>query len=180
MTEITRLDAPLIVGAGVAGLTVALGLPRAYVMTAPEMGSTWWAQGGIAVAWSAEDSPRQHADDTFNVSGGLGVERVVDILTHGGPAAIENLIAIGAEFDRDEDGELMLAREGGHRTRRVVHADGDATGAEVMRALTAAVEAGDRITIIQRRVVDLVMAGDRVIGVVTARARKERWSWPRQ
>ncbi|MGH8915668.1 MAG: FAD-binding protein, partial [Acidimicrobiia bacterium] len=60
MPEITRLDAPLVVGAGVAGLTVALGLPSAYVVTVPDMGSTWWAQGGIAVALAEDDSPRQH------------------------------------------------------------------------------------------------------------------------
>ena len=166
MTEITRLDAPLVVGAGVAGLTVALGLPRAYVVTAAEMGSTWWAQGGIAVALSPDDSPRQHADDTLSVSAGLGVERIVDLLTGGGPEAVERLIALGAEFDRDDDGKLLMAREGGHQTRRVLHADGDATGAEVMRALIAAVEVGENVTMIQRRVVDLVMAGDRVAGVV--------------
>ncbi len=168
MTEISRLDAPLIVGAGVAGLTVALGLPRAYVMSAPEMGSTWWAQGGIAVALSEEDSPQQHAEDTYNVSGGLAVRNVVDVLTKGGPAAIDNLIRLGAEFDRDDDGGLSLGQEGGHLRRRVVHADGDATGAEVMRALTGAVQATDRVEIIERRVVDLVMADGRVAGVVTA------------
>ncbi|HSO49601.1 MAG TPA: FAD-binding protein, partial [Acidimicrobiia bacterium] len=168
MTEISRLDAPLIVGAGVAGLTVALGLPRAYVMSAPEMGSTWWAQGGIAVALSDEDSPELHADDTFNVSGGLAVRNVVDVLTAGGPAAIDNLIRLGAEFDRDDDGGLSLGQEGGHQRRRVVHADGDATGAEVMRALMAAVKATDRIEVIESRVVDLVMADSRVVGVVTA------------
>jgi L-aspartate oxidase len=166
VTEITRLDAPLVVGAGVAGLTVALGLPHAYVVTVAEMGSTWWAQGGIAVALSPDDSPRQHADDTLNVSGGLGVEQMVDLLTGGGPEAVRNLIALGAEFDRDESGELLFAREGGHQTRRVLHADGDATGAEVMRALMAAVEADDNVGMIQRRVIDLVMAGDRVVGVV--------------
>ena len=171
MIETTRLDAPLVVGAGVAGLTVALGLPRVYVVTVAEMGSTWWAQGGIAVALSPDDSPRQHADDTLSVSGGLGVEKVVDLLTGGGPGAVGNLIALGAEFDRDEKGELLLAREGGHQTRRVLHADGDATGAEVMRALIAAVEAAESVTMIQRRVIDLVMAGDRVAGVVTGQGK---------
>jgi L-aspartate oxidase len=171
VTEITRLDAPLVVGAGVAGLTVALGLPRSYVVTVPDLGSTWWAQGGIAAALSTDDSPRQHADDTLDVGGGLGVKNLVDLLTSGGPAAIENLIALGAEFDRDEEGALLLGREGGHQTRRVVHADGDATGAEVMRALTAAVEATDRITTIQRRVIDLVMVDERVSGVVTAEGK---------
>jgi L-aspartate oxidase len=168
MPDITRLEAPLIVGAGVAGLTVALGLPRSSVVTAPEMGSTWWAQGGIAVALSTDDSPSLHADDTLSVGGGLGVKQVVSLLTDGGPAAVENLIALGAEFDRDDKGELMLGREGGHQTRRVIHADGDATGAEVMRALTAAVGATDRVALIQGRVVDLVMVGERAAGVVTA------------
>jgi L-aspartate oxidase len=168
MPDVTRLDAPLVVGAGVAGLTVALGLPRCHLVSAADMGSSWWAQGGIAVALSSDDSPRQHADDTLDVAGGLGVERVVEILTGGGPAAVQNLIAIGAQFDRDEEGELLLSREGGHRTRRVIHADGDATGAEVMRVLVAAVEQSDRVDRIQGRVVDLVMTGDRVVGVVTA------------
>ncbi len=171
MPEITRLDAPIVVGAGVAGLTVALGLPRAYVVTAPEMGSTWWAQGGIAVALSEEDSPRQHADDTLSVSGGLGVKRVVDLLTAAGPAAVSRLMDLGAEFDRDEEGELLLGREGGHQKRRIIHADGDATGAEVMRALNAAVAATDRVTTLQHRVIDLAMVGDRVVGVVTAEGK---------
>jgi L-aspartate oxidase len=168
MTDITRLDAPLVVGAGVAGLTVALGLPRAYVVSAPEMGSTWWAQGGIAAALSSADSPQLHAADTLDVGGGLAVQQAVDVLTRGGPAAIDHLIALGAEFDRDPDGLLSLGQEGGHRTRRVVHADGDATGAEVMRALTEAVQSSDRVEVIEARVVDLVMTEDRVTGVVTA------------
>ncbi len=171
MPEITRLDAPIVVGAGVAGLTVALGLPRAYVITAPEMGSTWWAQGGIAVALSEEDSPRRHTDDTLSVSGGLGVKRVVDLLTSGGPAAVQHLIALGAEFDRDAAGELMYGREGGHQIRRVIHADGDATGAEVMRALNSAVDAAERVTVLQHRVIDLVMVDDRVAGVITANGK---------
>jgi L-aspartate oxidase len=168
MTQITSLDAPVVVGAGVAGLTVALGLDRAYVVTAPEMGSTWWAQGGIAAALSSDDSPSQHAEDTLAVAGGLGVQAAVEALTRGGPEAIERLTAMGAEFDRDEEGDLMLGREGGHQTRRVVHADGDATGAEVMRALNQAVAASDRVTTIPARVVELVEIGGRVSGVVIA------------
>ena len=168
MADVTRLDAPLVVGAGVAGLTVALGMDRCFVATAPEMGSTWWAQGGIAAALSKSDSPEQHASDTLSVGGGLGVERVVEILTRGGAEAIERLVGLGAEFDRDPEGEFLLGQEGGHRERRVVHADGDATGAEVMRALTTATEASDSVEKIERRVVDLVLVDDRVAGVVTA------------
>jgi len=174
MPKTTRLDAPLVVGAGVAGLTVALGLERAYLVTAPEMGSTWWAQGGIAAAVASDDSPARHADDTRSVSGGLAVADAVEILTNGGAAAIDSLIAIGAEFDRNDDGELLLGREGGHRTRRVVHADGDATGAEVMRALTAAAEASESIMTIERRVLDLVVINGRVAGVVTANGKKRQ------
>jgi L-aspartate oxidase len=85
---------------------------------------------------------------------------------------VENLIALGAQFDRDPDGELLLAREGGHRTRRVLHADGDATGAEVMRALLAAVEGNERVVTIPRRAIDLAMIGDRVAGVVTSEGKK--------
>jgi L-aspartate oxidase len=168
MPQITRLDAPLVVGAGVAGLSVALGLRRAYVITTPEMGSTWWAQGGIAAALGGGDSPEAHARDTLAVSGGLALAEAVETLTRGGPEAIERLVALGAEFDRDLEGELQLDREEGHHARRVVHADSDATGAEVMRALNEAVRQSETVTIVEGRVVDLVKSGTRVVGVLTA------------
>ena len=172
MADLTRLDAPIVVGAGVAGLSVGLGLPQSYVITAPEMGSTWWAQGGIAAALSADDSPDDHAADTVAASGGLAVAEAVEALTAGGPEAIARLVKIGAEFDRDHEGTLLLGREGGHQKRRVVHADGDATGAEVMRALNAAVEESEKVTVIEGRVVDLVRVGDAVGGVITADGRR--------
>ena len=162
----------MVVGAGIAGLSVALRLPRAYVITTPDMGSTWWAQGGIAAALSADDSPGDHAADTLAVSGGLAVANAVEALTSGGPEAIARLVELGAQFDRDPDGELLLGREGGHGRRRVVHADGDATGAEVMRALTAAVESAESVSTIEARVVDLARTGSRVAGVVTADGKK--------
>ncbi|MFQ5523936.1 MAG: FAD-binding protein, partial [Acidimicrobiia bacterium] len=74
MPQVIRLDGPIVVGSGVAGLSVALGLSKAYVITAPDMGSTWWAQGGIAAALASDDSPDQHARDTLAVSGGLAAE----------------------------------------------------------------------------------------------------------
>lgn len=172
MTKTVRLDAPIVVGAGVAGLSVALGLPRAFVITAKEMGSTWWAQGGIAAALAADDTPQAHAADTKAVSGGLAVDEAVAALTVGGPEAIERLITMGAEFDRDDEGTLLLGREGGHHARRVVHADGDATGAEVMRALNDAVSAAATVESIEGRVVDLARDGERVIGVLTADGKK--------
>lgn len=168
MTKIIRLDAPIVVGAGVAGLAVALGMDRAYVISTKDMGSTWWAQGGIAVAMSEEDSPQHHAEDTIAVSGGLAVEDAVAALTVGGLEAVTRLIEMGAEFDRDDKGALLLGREGGHRARRVIHADGDATGAEVMRALNQAVEDAETVELIEGRVFDLARSGDRVVGVLTA------------
>ena len=174
MTKIIRLDAPLVVGAGVAGLSVALGLERAFVVTAPEMGSTWWAQGGIAAALSSEDSPGDHARDTLEASGGLAAADAVEALTRGGPGAIERLISIGAQFDRNDEGQLLLGLEGGHQRRRVVHADGDATGAEIMRALSAAVAGSETIHLLEARVIDLARSDGRVVGVVTAEGRKRR------
>ncbi len=172
MTKVIRLDAPLVVGAGVAGLSVALGLHRAFVITAKEMGSTWWAQGGIAAAIAEDDSPQAHAADTLAVSGGLAVDEAVAALTQGGPEAITRLIGMGAEFDRDDEGALLLGREGGHHARRVVHADGDATGAEVMRALNDAVGAAATVEMMEGRVVDLARQGERVVGVVTAEGKR--------
>ena len=81
MPKVIRLDAPIVVGAGVAGLSVALGLDRAFVISPNEMGSTWWAQGGIAVALGGDDSPQEHAADTIAVSGGLAVTEAVAALT---------------------------------------------------------------------------------------------------
>ena len=174
MVDTVRLDAPIVVGAGVAGLTVALGLPRSFVITAKEMGSTWWAQGGIAAAIGEGDTPQAHAEDTRAVAGGLAVEEAVSALTLGGPEAIERLIDMGAEFDRDDEGALLLGREGGHLARRVVHADGDATGAEVMRALTEAARSAETLETIDGRVVDLARAGERVVGVVTANGKSRK------
>jgi L-aspartate oxidase len=172
MTKIIRVDAPIVVGAGVAGLSVALGLSRAHVISSKDMGSTWWAQGGIAAAIDEDDSPQSHAADTIAVSGGLAVDDAVAALTRGGPEAISRLVQLGAEFDRNDDGELLLGREGGHRARRVVHADGDATGAEVMRALSAAADAADHVEVAEGRVVDLARSGDRVVGVLTADGKR--------
>ena len=106
------------------------------------------------------------------VAGGLAVDDAVAALTQGGQEAVERLMAIGAEFDRNDEGELLLGREGGHNARRVIHSDGDATGAEVMRALMAAVEASESVELFEARVVDLARIGERVVGVVAADGKK--------
>ncbi|MFD2418665.1 L-aspartate oxidase [Amycolatopsis pigmentata] len=138
----------VVVGSGVAGLTAALrarelGL-RVLVVTkaAVEDGNTRWAQGGVAVVLDGEhdegDSVSQHIQDTLAAGAGLCEPAAVSEILHAGPAAVSWLIqACGARFDPGENGHLARTREGGHSTFRVIHAGGDATGAEVERALVA-------------------------------------------
>ena len=142
----------VVVGSGVAGLTAALeardlGL-RVLVVTkdAAGAGSTRWAQGGIAVVLADGHEPGdtvdRHVADTLAAAGGLADPAAVAAILADGPAAVAALRARGAVFDPAPTGGLALAREGGHTAFRVVHAGGDATGAEVERALLAAVTGG--------------------------------------
>ncbi len=167
-----RADA-VVLGSGVAGLTIALGLAaqgRRVILatkTAFGGGSSVWAQGGIAAAVGPEDSPAQHAGDTLNAGAGLGDPGIVDILTREGPAAIRRLIALGAGFDRDAEGQLALGREAAHGRRRILHARGDATGAEVVRALKAAVLAHPAVTVLEHCFAwDLLLEEGQVRGVL--------------
>ncbi len=160
----------VIIGGGVAGLTSALGMRgrRVIVLTKAEFGkggSTPIAQGGIACAMGKDDDPKLHAADTLVAGDDLCISDCVDVLTSEGPAAIRHLIEEGAEFDRTPDGELSFGREAAHSRRRILHAHGDSTGAEVERALVAAVRRVDYIQIIEKCYVgDLLMDGDRVVG----------------
>src|SRR4030095_13737642 len=135
----------VVVGSGIAGLTCALHLREAglhvTVVTKVNIddGSTRWAQGGIAAVLDPLDTPEAHARDTLVPGVGLGDPEAVDVLVREGPARVRELMRMGAEFDRPPDGSLMLTREGGHHANRIVHAGGDATGAEVQRALHEAV-----------------------------------------
>jgi L-aspartate oxidase len=136
----------VVVGSGVAGLTAALdaagaGL-RVVVVTkdAVDAGSTRWAQGGVAVVVGdvPGDSVEAHIADTLEAGGGLCDPEAVASIIADGPAAVERLRSRGARFDPGPDGRLARTREGGHSAFRVVHAGGDATGAEVERALVGA------------------------------------------
>jgi L-aspartate oxidase len=162
----------VIVGSGIAGLTTALHLREAglhvTVVTKVNVddGSTRWAQGGIAAVFDPRDSPAAHAADTLTAGAGLCDPAAVDVLVAEGPARVRELIKWGAGFDRHPDGTLMLTREGGHHARRVVHAGGDATGAEVQRALQAAVRRDPWIRLYEHAlVVDLLTSEDSVCGV---------------
>ena len=130
----------LVIGAGVAGLSVALGLggARRVLVLSKGDGSTRWAQGGIAAAVESADDPVDHAHDTEIAGAGLCSEAELRCLVEEGPLRVAELITTGARFDRKADGALSVTLEGGHHRRRVVHAGGDATGAEVSRTLRAA------------------------------------------
>ncbi len=169
--EVTVSDV-IVVGSGIAGLTAALGLEmrKVTVLTKTELGagsSSRWAQGGVAAAMAAGDSPRLHAADTVSAAAGLGDPAVIEALTTEGPERIRRLIELGARFDRRPDGELCLGREGAHGRRRILHAGGDATGAEIVRALVAEIRRRETIELYERcEVHDLVTSGDRVVGVL--------------
>lgn len=141
-----RADA-VVVGSGIAGLTAALELrtrvPRVLLVTKGALvsGSTIWAQGGIAAALAPTDTPAAHLDDTLVAGVGLCDPRAVEVLVTEGPPRVHELVARGAVFDTEPDGHLALTREGGHHADRVAHAGGDATGAEISRALVAQLEA---------------------------------------
>jgi L-aspartate oxidase len=163
----------VVVGSGIAGLTCALHLREAghhvTVVTKVNIddGSTRWAQGGIAAVLDPIDTPEAHAADTMVAGVGLGDPAAIDVLVREGPTRVRELMRLGADFDRHADGSLMLTREGGHHANRIVHAGGDATGAEVQRALHAAVRRDPWIRLIENALVlDLLRAADgRACGV---------------
>ena len=163
----------IIVGSGIAGLTTALQI-RAYgysvllvTKARVDEGSTKWAQGGIAAALGPGDSPAAHEADTLKAGAGLCDRKAVHALVTEGPDAVARLIARGAVFDRAASGEIALTREGGHLTNRILHAGGDATGAEISRALLAAVTEDPGIEVIEHALVLDALKGPsgRVCGV---------------
>src|SRR5919107_2970580 len=173
----TRLSAPepgwetcadvVVIGSGIAGLTAALrihaaGVGSVMVVTKDHLsaGSTQWAQGGIAAALGPGDTPEQHELDTLVAGAGACDREAVRALVTDGPDAVRELIALGTNFDHDPDGELSLTREGGHHRDRIAHAGGDATGAEIQRALIAAIERAPEIEVVEHALaVDLLLDG---------------------
>lgn len=134
----------VVIGSGVAGLSFALRAARrgsvaVFSKRALTESNTNYAQGGIATVLGAEDSFESHVQDTLVAGAGLCRQETVEICVREGPARVRELIEMGAEFTRSQEG-YHLTREGGHSARRVIHAD-DFTGREVQRALTAAVRA---------------------------------------
>jgi len=132
----------LVIGSGVAGLTYAIKIAKAFpekeiviiTKTTADETNTKYAQGGVAGVWDANDSFDKHVEDTLIAGDGLCNEAIVEIVVHEGPERIREIINYGAEFDKDEAGEYTLGREGGHSENRILHHK-DVTGREIERAL---------------------------------------------
>lgn len=159
----------LIIGSGIAGLRAAADLATAgdvLVLTKadPTESNTGYAQGGIAAAVGADDSPALHAADTIAAGDGLCDEDAVRVLVEDGVRYVHELVEWGARFDRDADGTLALGREGAHGVRRVLHA-ADATGREIGRALWARVAREPNVRVeTNARAIELVVKDRRCIG----------------
>jgi len=161
-----------VIGAGAAGLYAALCAARAGARvtlvsaTTLAESSSYWAQGGLAAALSEDDSPDLHLADT--VAAGRGMVRVsaARVLCAEAARAVEDLSSLGVRFDRDPRGRFALALEGGHSARRIVHADGAATGRRLLGTLSTLVACDDRIEVLEgRRAAGLLTADGRCAGV---------------
>ncbi len=173
MAEIPEYEF-LVIGSGVAGMTFAIKaakLGRVAVLTKRETkaSNSSYAQGGIAAVWSQDDSFESHAADTMEAGAGLCNPNVVRGVVEEGPARILELLELGAEFDRNKNGDngFSLGLEGGHSARRVLHA-ADHTGAEIVDALARAVEHDPNIDVYEHHhAVDLLI--DQKFGLATGK-----------
>jgi L-aspartate oxidase len=163
----------LVMGAGVAGLRAAVELARhgdVLVVTKESLGesNTHYAQGGIAVAMEGDEDVALHLEDTVNAGDGIVYRPAAKVLVAEGPVRVAELIEWGASFDREGDGgagEFLRTREGAHSLARILHAKGDATGAEISRALVAFARVHKRIRFAEwTTVTGLIVSDGRVIG----------------
>jgi L-aspartate oxidase len=159
----------LVIGAGVAGLRAAVELARhgeVLVVTKESVAesNTHYAQGGIAVAMEGDEDIALHLEDTVNAGDGLVYRPAAQVLVTEGPIRVAELIEWGAAFDT-EAGQLLRTREGAHSLPRILHANGDATGAEISRSLAAFAQAHKRIRFAEwTTVTGLIVSEGRVIG----------------
>ena len=181
MSKVSGIDF-VVMGAGVAGLRAAVELARhgdVLVVTKESLNesNTHYAQGGIAVAMEGEEDVSLHLEDTIKAGDGLVYRRAAEALVSEGPLRVAELIEWGAKFDREGNspaGELLRTREGAHSLPRILHASGDATGAEISRSLVAFATVHKRIHFAEwTMVTKLVTRGGRVVGVDLAPAKAE-------
>jgi L-aspartate oxidase len=165
----------VVIGAGAAGLSVALGLDGHSVDLLAKgplsrTGNSPLAQGGVAGAVGPDDSPALHAADTLAVGGAVGDPGAVALLTREGPRRLVELIELGARFDRGPSGQLDLTREAAHSRQRILHAR-DATGAEIVRALGAALGRVEGLSVFEESfALELVVEAGRPVGVLVRHA----------
>ena len=163
----------IVIGAGITGLRAALALAGTAEVTLITKEAAWesnthYAQGGIAVAMGGAEDVQLHSQDTIQAGDGLVFEPAAHLLVEEGPSRIDELLAWGTNFDREEDGprDLMRTREGAHSLPRILHANGDATGREIGRALLQRVRQEPRIHLRERVTTrDLLVSDGRVVGV---------------
>jgi len=154
-TNVSALgNRPVIIGGGAAGLMTALQLapePVLLISKAPlgAEASSLWAQGGLAAAMGDDDAPALHLADTIAAGAGLCEEASARRIVGAAPAAVEHLARLGVGFDRKPDGGWRLGLEAAHGRHRIVHATGDGTGREIMRALISAVRRCPSITLLE-------------------------------
>jgi L-aspartate oxidase len=172
LDQTTNTPQIAVVGAGAAGLYTALCASRqgatVTLISGPPLAgsSSWWAQGGLAAAMSADDSPERHLQDTITAGRGAVRESAARVLCDEAPMAVEDLTRLGVRFDADREGRLSLGLEGGHSARRIVHAGGAATGRRLVRQLSALVAEDRDIEVLEgRRAVALITANARCQGV---------------
>ncbi len=163
-----------VVGAGAAGLHAALEAAEAgasvVVISRKPLTETasFRAQGGLAAAIAADDSPARHAEDTLNAGRGLCFPAAVEVLVEESPGAVELLMRRGVAFDLQPDGELALGLEGGHSARRIVHAGGAETGRALTSRLAELTSRNERIEVLEgASALALWSDGDRCHGVLT-------------
>lgn len=179
-SEAHRLNGrPVIIGAGLAGLMTALHLAPepALLLSAAGLGmqsSSAWAQGGLAASLGADDSPELHLADTLAAGDGLCDPDIAERVIRAAPAAIEALIRHGVVFDHAPDGSLRLGLEAAHRRRRIVHATGDGTGRELIRALVEAARRTPSITILEGVTAQSLLLADGEVAGVLARGGNGR------
>lgn len=181
LNELPRVETDvMVIGAGIAGLFTTIRASeanRVLIITKPKSlleSNTRYAQGGIAAVISDEDSPDYHLQDTLNAGAGLCDHDAVEVLVHEGPAGVKDLIAMGTQFDL-ENGELALTKEGAHSQRRILHAHGDATGAEIVRALSEKTRQNRNVTIWDDHfVIDLVTANGVCHGAIVQKPDGQR------
>jgi L-aspartate oxidase len=174
----------VIVGAGLGGLYAALALsPRPVLVISPETlgegASSAWAQGGIAAAMAAPDSPEAHAEDTLRAGAGTVDPDIARMVTQAARNHILDLAKFGTPFDRTADGGFVMNHEAAHSTARVVRVQGDQAGRKIMETLIAVVRATPSVQVMEGVIAQgLLTEGGRVTGLKLARLLSDGVSAP--